>query len=238
MFASLIKKQSFERYYNDDVILIILLFVFIVTLCFYLKGKIGEISMNMKALIPIADGSEEIESVTVIDILRRAGVDVTVAVIGSKDNDQITAARGTKVVGDCGITDCTKETWDAIVIPGGIEGASAIANCKIFHKILVEHASSKKLIGAICAAPALVLGGKGLLDEHIATCHPHFHNSINCRELDSESKVVIDDCYVTSQGPGTAIDFSLELVELLCGEVKREEVSSPLVLTTSPTSYY
>ena len=92
--------------------------------------------MNMKALIPIADGSEEIESVTVIDILRRAGVDVTVAVIGPKDNDQITAARGTKVVGDCGITDCKKETWDAIVIPGGIEGASAIANCKIFHKIL------------------------------------------------------------------------------------------------------
>ena len=119
--------------------------------------------MNMKALIPIADGSEEIESVTVIDILRRAGVDVTVAVIGPKDNDQITAARGTKVVGDCGITDCTKETWDAIVIPGGIEGASAIANCKIFHKILVEHASSKKLIGAICAAPALVLGGKDFL---------------------------------------------------------------------------
>ena len=62
----------------------------------------------MKVLIPIADGSEEIESVTVIDILRRAGVDVTVAVIGSKGDDQITAARGTKVVGDCGITECKK----------------------------------------------------------------------------------------------------------------------------------
>ena len=88
----------------------------------------------MKALIPIADGSEEIESVTVIDILRRAGVDVTVAVIGSKDNDQITAARGTKVVGDCGITDCTKETWDAIVIPGGIEGQVQLRIARFFTK--------------------------------------------------------------------------------------------------------
>ena len=75
--------------------------------------------MKIEALIPIADGSEEIESVTVIDILRRAGVDVTVAVIGSKGNDQITAARGTKVVGDCGITECKKETWDAIVTKRG-----------------------------------------------------------------------------------------------------------------------
>ena len=83
-----------------------------------------------------------------------------------------------------------------------------------------------------------MLGTKGLLADRTATCHPKFHQSLLAKEVDVESRVAVDGNCVTSQGLGTAIDFTLELVEQLCGVVKREEVASPLVLTTSATAYY
>ena len=194
--------------------------------------------MKIRVLVPIADGSEEIESVTVVDILRRAGVDVFVSAVSSSNTREITASRGVKIVADDVISNSINEMWDAVVLPGGIDGAKHLAESKILDKILIKHISEKKVIAAICASPCTVLGDKGFLTNHIATCHPHFHSSLKCRELDAESRVVVDDHYITSQGPGTAIDFALEIVEMLCGVVKREEVASPLVLTTSTTSYY
>ena len=82
------------------------------------------------------------------------------------------------------------------------------------------------------------LGSKGLLDNKTATGHPMFQSLPGVKEVDSESRVVVDGNCITSQGPGTAMDFALELVEQLCGLVKREEVSSRLVLTTSASAYY
>ena len=194
--------------------------------------------MTKQALVPIADGSEEIEAVTIIDVLRRAGVEVTVASVGVGKTKQITAARGTNIVADSFIADCADKAWDLIAVPGGIEGADHLAASEILDQLLRSQAKQGKFYAAICAAPAVVLGSKGLLADKTATSHPRFYQSLIAKEVDTESRVVVDGNCITSQGPGTAIDFALELVEQLCGIVKREEVASPLVLTTSATAYY
>lgn len=194
--------------------------------------------MTKQALVPIADGSEEIEAVTIIDVLRRAGVEVTVAFVGVGKTKQITAARGTNIVADSFIADCADKAWDLIAVPGGIEGADHLAASEILDQLLRSQAQQGKFYAAICAAPAVVLGSKGLLADKTATSHPRFYQSLIAKEVDTESRVVVDGNCITSQGPGTAIDFALELVEQICGIVKREEVASPLVLTTSATAYY
>ena len=194
--------------------------------------------MTKQALVPIADGSEVIEAVTIIDVLRRAGVEVTVASVGVGKTKQITAARGTNIVADSFIADCADKAWDLIAVPGGIEGADHLATSEILDQLLRSQAQQGKFYAAICAAPAVVLGSKGLLADKTATSHPRFYQSLIAKEVDTESRVVVDGNCITSQGPGTAIDFALELVEQICGIVKREEVASPLVLTTSATAYY
>ncbi|MFQ3263890.1 MAG: 4-methyl-5(b-hydroxyethyl)-thiazole monophosphate biosynthesis [Polaribacter sp.] len=195
-------------------------------------------NMTKQALVPVADGSEEIEVVTIIDVLRRAGVLVTVASVSASKDLKITAARGTQIVADCDIKDCAGKVWDLIALPGGVAGSEILAESDVLDQLLHTQVDASGLYGAICAAPAIVLGDKGLLADKTATCHPQFYQSIKAKEVDTESRVVVDGNCVTSQGPGTAIDFALELVEQLCGVVKREEVASPLVLTTSPTAYY
>ena len=123
-------------------------------------------------------------------------------------------------------------------MPGGIPGAENLAVDPVLDKLLRAQVAEGKLYAAICAAPALVLGSKGLLQEKTATGHPMFQQNLEAKELNSESRVVVDGNCITSQGPSTSLDFALELVEQLCGLVKREEVGSPMVLTTSATAYY
>ena len=194
--------------------------------------------MTKTALVPISNGSEEIELVSIIDILRRAGVEVTVATCNLSSDMEITAAQGTKIVAETSIDNCMNTEWDLIAVPGGVEGSNALAESELLTQLLHRQVAEGKFYAAICAAPALVLGSKGLLDNKTATCHPHFYQGIEAKEVDTESRVVVDGNCITSQGPGTAIEFALELVEQLCGIVKREEVASPLVLTTLPTAYY
>jgi 4-methyl-5(b-hydroxyethyl)-thiazole monophosphate biosynthesis len=194
--------------------------------------------MTKKALVTIANGSEEIEVVSIIDILRRAGVEVTVATCHLSSGMEITASQGTKIVAETSIDNCINTEWDLIAVPGGVEGSNALAESELLSKLLRRQMTEGKFYAAICAAPALVLGSKGLLVDKIATCHPHFYQTLEAKEIDTESRVVVDGNCITSQGPGTAIEFALELVEQLCGIVKREEVASPLVLTTLPTAYY
>lgn len=194
--------------------------------------------MSKTALIPLANGSEEIEAVTIIDVLRRADIDVTVASINDSGDLHIRGSHGIQIVADCSIDICAKTNFDLIAIPGGLPGAEHLAANAALDKLLREQAAEGKLYGAICAAPQLVLASKGLLDNKVVTGHPMFQTLPNAKEVNSESRVVVDGNCITSQGPGTALDFALELVEQLCGLVKREEVSSRLVLTTSATAYY
>jgi len=182
--------------------------------------------MSAKVLVPIADGTEEIEAVTIIDVLRRAGAEVRVA---SVDALQITASRGVKIVADCLIADCKDQPFDLIVLPGGIPGAEHLRDNPVLKEILLRQRSSGRLYGAICAAPAVVLETHGLLETRQATCHPgHVHRLHDPSSV--ASRVVVDADCITSRGPGTAMEFSLKLVELLYGTEKREAVATPMVV--------
>jgi 4-methyl-5(b-hydroxyethyl)-thiazole monophosphate biosynthesis len=164
--------------------------------------------MTKKALVPIASGSEEIEVVTIIDILRRAGVEVTVATCNLLSDMEIIAAQGTKIVAETSIDNCVNTEWDLIAIPGGVEGSNALAESELLTQLLHRQVTEGKFYAAICAAPALVLGSKGLLDNKTATCHPHFYQVIVAKEVDTESRVVVVGNSLKIQRPGTAIEFS------------------------------
>ena len=170
--------------------------------------------MTPEILVPIADGTEEIEAVCIIDVLRRAGAAVTVA---SVNRLQVTASRGVKIVEDCLNGDCEGNTYDLIVLPGGMPGAERLRDSELLKQLLHRQANDGRLFGAICAAPAVVLNAHGLLNTKQATCHPAFRDQL-APATAADGRVVVDGNCVTSQGPGTALEFALKLVELLFGE--------------------
>jgi 4-methyl-5(b-hydroxyethyl)-thiazole monophosphate biosynthesis len=182
--------------------------------------------MVKHVLVPIADGSEEIEAVCIVDVLRRAEAEVTVA---SVDALQVTASRGIKLVADTLITDCVNNSYDLIALPGGIPGAEHLRDSEELINMLKRHKKEGRLYGAICASPAVVLQHHGLLDGRKATSHPAFSDSLENKE-DIDSRVVMDGNCVTSRGPGTAIEFALKLVELLFGSDKAKEVAGPMII--------
>jgi 4-methyl-5(b-hydroxyethyl)-thiazole monophosphate biosynthesis len=179
-----------------------------------------------RVLVPIADGTEEIEAVCIIDVLRRAGAHVTVASVG---NLQITASRGVRIVADCTIADCQDDDFDLVALPGGIPGAEHLRDSQALIQLLRRHQAAGGWYGAICAAPAVVLSHHGLLGGRQATSHPAFTEQMTDGEAVT-SRVVVDGKCVTSQGPGTAIAFALTLVALLFGDAKAEEVAAPMVV--------
>jgi 4-methyl-5(b-hydroxyethyl)-thiazole monophosphate biosynthesis len=185
---------------------------------------------TIQILVPIADGTEEIEAVTIINVLRRAGASVTVA---SVDGMTITASRGVKITADRLIDECQDEEFDMVVLPGGIPGAEHLRDSTILTSILQHHYDRKRWIGAICAAPAVVLAHHGQLAGKMATCHPGFADRLAPQNASTEP-VVVDGKVVTSRGPGTSMIFALTLVELLFGQKKAREVAEPMVIVNSP----
>jgi 4-methyl-5(b-hydroxyethyl)-thiazole monophosphate biosynthesis len=181
--------------------------------------------MSKKVLVPIADGTEEIEAVCIIDVLRRAGAEVTVAAV---DGLQVTASRGVRIVADVPLSECTGRTYDLIALPGGMPGAEHLRDSKELIGMLKRQEKSGQLYGAICASPAVVLMHHGLLEGRKATCHPSFVHVLENRQ-DADSRVVVDGNCVTSRGAGTAIEFSLKLVGILFGAEKESEVAEAMV---------
>ena len=186
-------------------------------------------STTRRVLVPVADGTEEIEAVCIIDVLRRAGAEVTVASVGPL---QITASRGVKIVADCSIEDCLNLDFDLIALPGGIPGAEHLRDSHALTRLLRRHQAEGKWYAAICAAPAVVLSHHGLLGGRRATGHPAFTTQLTDGNATEERVVIADRC-VTSQGPGTAIEFALALVAALFGEAKAAEVAAPMVVAPS-----
>jgi len=182
--------------------------------------------MAKTALVAIADGIEEIEAVTVIDVLRRAGVDVTVA---SVDCLQVAASRGVRIVADRVIGQCAGMQYDLIALPGGMPGAEHLRDSTELTAMIKGQAASGRLYGAICASPAVVLLHHGLLAGKTATCHPAFADRLENAE-GAKAVVVVDGNCVTSRGPGTAMEFALKLVELLCGLEKAKQVAGPMIV--------
>src|SRR4030042_1837474 len=186
--------------------------------------------MAKRVLVPIADGSEEIEAVCIIDTLRRAGAEVTVATVETQNlaSLQVTASRGVKLVADARIADCASQTYDCIALPGGMPGAEHLRDSAELIEMLKKQKQAGRLYGAICAAPAVALRPHGLLDKVRATCFPSLRNKLDPAYV-STDRVVVDGNCVTSQGPATAIDFALKLVELLFGPAKAKEVGSAML---------
>lgn len=177
-----------------------------------------------KVLVPLAQGCEEIEAVTVIDILRRANIEVVSAGL---DAHPVRASRGTVLVPDTTLNEAIKQSYDMIVLPGGQPGTNNLkADARII--TLLQHmAQQGKQLAAICAAPS-ILASAGLLDGRRATSFPGALNGFARVQLQSAA-VVEDGQLITSRGPGTAIDFALKLVERLAGKARRDEVEAGLV---------
>ena len=181
--------------------------------------------MTKKALIAIADGSEDLETVTMIDVLRRAEIEVTVA---SVQELKVTCSRGTKLEADTTIGHCLNNQYDLVAIPGGLPGADNLRQSGKLKELLLKQRDSNRYHAAICAAPALVFKPHGLLESKKATCYPAFSEKLENSFSDS-STVIVDGFCVTSQGPGTALDFSLKLVELLVGKEKAQEIAEAML---------
>jgi len=179
-----------------------------------------------KVLVPLAQGCEELEAVTIIDLLRRAKIDVTTAGL---DKQTITASRGVKLVPDTDLDNALKQEYDMIVLPGGLPGADHLDNDPRIKLLLKKMAASQKYTAAICAAPK-VLANAGILEGKNATCYPGMLDSMNLSNTKiTNEAVVIDGKVITSRGPGTAMDFALTLIETLLGKQKRDEVEAGLV---------
>lgn len=173
------------------------------------------------ALFIIGDGVEELEAVAPIDLLRRAGVAVTVASI---TGDRAVTGRNDIVLkADCLLSDVSG-TYDAIVIPGGPGIKAVRAESKVID-LLKEQAQSGRLVAAICAAPTVLLDA-GLLEGRRYTAH--FGVAGELPAIMEDAPVVIDENIVTSRGAGTALDFGLTLVELLCSESAADEVATSI----------
>jgi 4-methyl-5(b-hydroxyethyl)-thiazole monophosphate biosynthesis len=182
--------------------------------------------MEKRILVPIADGTEMVEALSIVDVFRRAGAMVDLASVGDLVT---TSSHNVKISADVLIGDCVDRSYDLIALPGGIPGAENLRNSSTLIEILKRHSEANKLYGAICAAPSIVLQHHGLLEGKKATGHPLFVADLSNR-ADPAEKVVVDENCITSRGAGTAIDFSLELLGLVMGEEKKREVAKGMAI--------
>lgn len=175
----------------------------------------------------LADGFEEIEALTPVDLLRRAGVEVkTVSIYPDRKN--VTGARAIEVKADITIDGVDTGMADIIVLPGGMPGTVNLLECRELMDMVDEQNRQKKRIAAICAAPARILGSKGLLKGKKATCYPGLENMMDGATHVIKT-VVTDENITTSRGLGTALDFACELITLLCGKEKSDEIRVSVV---------
>jgi len=178
-----------------------------------------------KVLVPLAMGFEEIEAMTIIDVLRRADIDVVISGLGKK---QVVGAHGVRVQADAHIEEMKSSDFDMIVLPGGLPGAINLQKNETVQKLLKEFDAQNKYIGAICAAP-IALQSAGVLKENY-TCYPSFESNIREDGYGADKNVVSDKNILTSRGPATAMEFGLAIVTKLCGDDKSAEIKAQLLL--------
>lgn len=174
-------------------------------------------------LVPLAQGCEELEAVTVVDLLRRAGINVVTAGL---DNKPVRASRGTVLVPDMTLDEALNQEYDMVVLPGGLPGADHLDGDPRIRGLLKEMADSDRYTAAICAAPK-VLASTGLLEGKQVTSFPGALDAFDGLDY-LTNPVVQDGKLITSRGPGTAMDFALTLIENLVGKDRRDEVEAGL----------
>jgi len=176
------------------------------------------------ALVLFAEGTEELEAVSIVNILRRGEVNVTLA--GLKEG-VLRGSRGTQILSDTTLDEALTHNYDMVVLPGGQPGTNNFkADARVI-QLLQKMAANGRYVCAICAAPS-VLATAGLLTDKLATSYPGALDEFS--DVQQQTAAVVEDGQlITSRGPGTAIDFSLTLLERLAGKAKREEVEAALV---------
>ena len=180
---------------------------------------------NPSVLVPLAQGCEELEAVTIIDLLRRAGISVTSAGL---DAQPVKASRGTVLIPDTTLDQVQAQDFDMIVLPGGQPGADHLRDDPRIQRMLKQQVAADKFVAAICAAPR-ALAQAGLLDGKRVTSFPGSLEGGPAENVHYlTDPVVIDGKLITSRGPGTAMDFALSLIELLLGKAARDKVEKPL----------
>jgi 4-methyl-5(b-hydroxyethyl)-thiazole monophosphate biosynthesis len=174
-------------------------------------------------LVPLAEGFEELEAVTIIDILRRAGIEVVVA---SLAGSTVTGSHGIRIATDTPLAALVEQDFDMIALPGGMPGAEHLKNDPRIAEFVRRLHARGHPVAAICAAP-MVLAAAGVLDGRRATSYPGFLAGAADTAVVGDAAVV-DRNVITSRGPGTALDFALALVEELAGRAARETIESRL----------
>lgn len=173
----------------------------------------------------MADGCEEIEGLTVVDIVRRAKMEIVmISITGKKE---VTSSHGVTFLADAIAEETGYEDLDGIVLPGGMPGTTHLLENEIVNAVIRKFAGEGKLVAAICAAPS-VLGAAGLLEGKHATCHPGFEEKLTGATT-SEDEVVRDGNIITSRGMGTAIPFAFEIVRYFTDDATVEHVRQGLV---------
>jgi protein DJ-1 len=178
------------------------------------------------ALVILAAGAEEMEVTIVVDVLRRAGIRVTLA--GLTGSDPVTCSRQVRIVPDCALAE-VHESFDVVILPGGLAGSEHLAASSAVGAVLQQQVAAGRLIGAICAAP-IALAAHGIAPGTTITCYPSMRDRLTDTYLVVETPVVDTPSLVTSRGPGTAFLFALQLVTRLCGAAAADRVRTPLVL--------
>lgn len=173
----------------------------------------------MKVYAFLANGFEEIEAITPIDLLRRAGIEV--CTVSVHDTKNVTGAHGMTILADALYDECSFANADLLFLPGGMPGTTNLENHEGLCQLLRQHNADGKLIAAICAAPS-ILGKLGILEGKKATCYPGFESFLG--ESDTDASVVICDNITTGEGPGAAYDFALDLIEQLTDQETAQRI--------------
>jgi len=187
--------------------------------------------MEKKAVVLLADGFEDVEAITPIDYLQRAGIKVTT--VSVSENCSVTSRwGGIKLIADTTLAECRQQgsqNWDAVILPGGIPGATNLAASKDVNALLLEMADAGKLICAICASPVIVLAPLGLLAGKKFTCYPGLENNVKQGEW-SDDNTVIDGNIITSRSAGTSGHFAISIIKKLLGEDAAKKVIDAVLL--------
>jgi 4-methyl-5(b-hydroxyethyl)-thiazole monophosphate biosynthesis len=182
--------------------------------------------MTKKAIVFLADGFEEVEAITPIDYLRRAGVELTTVSISG--NRTVTGSHKVPLIADKTLAEIDR-VYDALLLPGGMPGAANLAASAEVGKRLKEQAAAGRIVAAICASPALVLAPLGLIAGRRFTCYPGMEQETSGGKW-SEDRVVVDGNIVTSRGAGTAADWAIALIGLLLTPADGEKLAKAVVL--------
>ena len=182
--------------------------------------------MPRTALVILAEGFEEVEAIAPVDVLRRAGVRVTLAGVNSL---VVKSSRSIGIQTDALLKDI-KDLPDAVILPGGLPGAANLGKSGEVAKLVKQMNAEGKLVAAICAAPAVVLAPLGILDGKKATCYPSCATDLSAKTVHSKERVVVDGNIITSQGPGTALEFALVIAARLAGQEMADTVRDKMLI--------